>query len=154
MKRLLFFVVGLLFAIPTFAQIKIGAKHDASIDIASARVNTIILRYGYGDFYIVGKTNNRFDDPVIITLGSDTDKALSAFDSFLSLYEYADGEWVALADADNTKYLVYKHGKAGKGSLSFKAQGEAQAGFFAIHRYELVNLKTALLEYMQSQTQQ
>lgn len=147
-------MVGLFLALPTFAQIKIGAKHDASIDIASARVNTIILRYGYGNFYLVGKTNNRFDDPVIITLGSDTDKAISAFDSFLSLYEYADGEWVALADANNTKYLVFKHGKAGKGYLSFQEQGEAQAGFFEIHRYELVNLKTALLEYMQTQTQQ
>lgn len=145
MKKILILAVLAIMAVGSAnAQIQIGKKNDKVETLGSVRMGAISLKYGFGDYYILGSTTNQFDDPVIINLGKTIDQAKESFAGLLSLYELKNGETTTIKDISGHEWYVGKFGGVGKGPLSFDSNSEVQAGVFTIHRAEMVNLQKKL----------
>lgn len=132
MKRLLFFVVGLLFASPTFAQIELGEHSSALKRVANIRSGfiTIYSKDGAG-YYLALNSTNQFEDSLVMRIGANIDEALESAHSFESLFDGLEkGAGVDFKDASDEDFHVSRDVVAMTPCLIFSKKGRRHAGLY------------------------
>ena len=111
-KFFIFTLISFIFTFNGFSQIKVNSvKNDRLVEVKNLHSSTInkLMKKGDAYFFVITKTNNQFDNPMILKLGENKEDILN---SLTILYEnidvIGDEETIAIDNGFGIEYKLNK----------------------------------------------
>lgn len=125
MKKMLLFLAFALFGVTAQAQLNVSSTVEKGeiTEVCTIRSMYSRLMCHNKSYYIAGRTDNRFDDPFIFTLGPDAESSIQTLKDMLSIIE--NRTEIVNVQQGSRKYTIFLLKMVGRYYLSIKEEGLA-----------------------------
>lgn len=134
MKKILILALLAIMAVGTAqAQIQIGDKKGKTVTVASVRAGFVTIHHNVGKGYWMAlRSDNQFEDSLIINLGEDKQSAIKSIESFLTLLETMQKDESVDFNDGRSQFTVDWDTMFGGAILIFNKVGESHAGLYML----------------------
>lgn len=135
MKKFLLVIAFALIGISANAQLNVTSTVEKGeiVDVCTIRSTYSYLKCHNGSYYIAGRTDNRFDEPFIFTLGEDAESSIQTLKDMLGIID--NKTEIVNVQQGSKKYTISLLKMVGRYYLGIKEEG--LAGDFNITIKEL-----------------
>lgn len=141
MKRFTLLIALLLMAASASAQVRITKNEHPVTQVAELTMVSSLMQRD-STYFLMFVTDNRYDDPVLISLGEGVDEALASLDALDEMMDgVAKDETFFLEDMEGVEFLVSRIKLTKYAALS----SSTRAGKATLHRIAIERARNALL---------
>lgn len=141
MKRFTLLIALLLMAASASAQVRITKNEHPVTQVAELTMVSSLMQRD-STYFIMFVTDNRYDDPVLVSLGDGVKEALASLDALDEMMDgVAKDETFFLEDMDGVEFLVSRIKLTKYAALT----STKRAGKAVLHRVAIERARKALL---------
>lgn len=134
MKKTLTLLALLLISMGAMAQFEVKSKEKSSEHLT----DNLVYSYKYNDYTLVFRTDNQFDDVMLINIGAKDD-AIKAIDALMEIVNIKDEQKIEIDNGYGKTYKIYT-------SKSYTMmKGDYYAGWAYITKKILTKAKEAII---------
>lgn len=141
MKRFTLLIALLLMAASASAQVRITKNEHPVTQVAELTMVSSLMQRD-STYFLMFVTDNRYDEPVLVSLGEGVDEALASLDALDEMMDgVAKDETFFLEDMDGVEFLVSRIKLTKYAALT----STTRAGKATLHRVAIERARKALL---------